>query len=81
MILLSGQYKRVNKMNPTTNSVTVRLSSYKVDSMEKSYDFNVWSDVTPKQLRQFSLIISKLVMLHNWENIPCTQDNLRKAQV
>ena len=68
-------------MNPTTNSVTVRLSSYKVDSMEKSYDFNVWSDVTPKQLRHFSLIISKLVMLHNWENIPCTQDNLRKAQV
>ena len=50
-------------------------------SMEKSYDFNVWSDVTPKQLRQFSLIISKLVMLHNWENIPCTQDNLRKAKV
>ena len=68
-------------MNPTTNSVTVRLSSHKVDSMEKSYAFNVWQDVTPKQLRQFSLIISKLVMIYNWEDIPCTQDNLRKAKV
>ena len=80
-MVLVTYHRKENKMNPTTNSVTVRLRSYKVDSMEKSYDFNVWSDVTPKQLRQFSLIISKLVMLHNWENIPCTQDNLRKAQV
>ena len=80
-MVLVTYHRKKNKMNPTTNSVTVRLSSYKVDSMEKSYDFNVWSDVTQKQLRQFSLIISKLVMLHNWENIPCTQDNLRKAQV
>ena len=80
-MVLVTYHRKENKMNPTTNSVTVRLRSYKVDSMKKSYDFNVWSDVTPKQLRQFSLIISKLVMLHNWENIPCTQDNLRKAQV
>ena len=68
-------------MNPITNSVTVRLHSYKVDSMEKSYDFNVWKDVTPKQLRQFSSIISKLVINHNWENIPCSQDNLVKGEV